>query len=227
MISALSTRYGARSHRRGPHLQSLRDLGRVNHERRRREHGSNREVAVSDRRRFAEFSYRGELLSGERWYVVRARPKREHGAEAQLAGQGFRVFLPKVTRNVRHARKTRAVHAPAFPGYLFVALDLQRDRWRSINGTFGVMSLIMAEERPVPVPRGVVETIIDYLDKSGVCRFDRDLVEGQAIRVTAGPLAEAVGELVRLDRSGRVRVLLEIMGGKVLATLERSSLVAA
>ena len=71
------------------------------------------------------FPHRGELLSGERWYVVRALPKREHGAEAQLAGQGFRVFLPKVSRNVRHARKTRAVHAPAFPGYLFVALDLQ------------------------------------------------------------------------------------------------------
>ena len=172
-------------------------------------------------------SYRDELLSGERWYVVRALPKREHGAEAQLAGQGFRVFLPKVSRNVRHARKTRAVHAPAFPGYLFVALDLQRDRWRSINGTFGVMSLIMVEERPAPVPRGVVETIIDYVDESGICHFDRGLMEGQAIRVTAGPLAEAVGELVRLDKSGRVRVLLEIMGGRVLATMERSSLVAA
>jgi transcriptional antiterminator RfaH len=170
---------------------------------------------------------RGELLSGERWYVVRALPKREQGAEAHLAGQGFQVFLPKVSRNVRHARKTMAVQAPAFPGYLFVALDLQRDRWRSINGTFGVVSLIMAEERPVAVPRSVVETIIDYTDESGICRFDRDLAEGQAIRVTAGPLAEAVGELVRLDKSGRVRVLLEIMGGKVLATVERSSLVAA
>ena len=42
------------------------------------------------------FSHRGELLSGERWYVVRALPKREHGAEAQLAGQGFRVFLPNL-----------------------------------------------------------------------------------------------------------------------------------
>ena len=63
--------------------------------------------------------------------------------------------------------------------------------------------------------------------KSGICRFDRDLAEGQTIRVTAGPLAEAVGELVQLDKSGRVRVLLEIMGGRVLATVERSSLVAA
>jgi transcriptional antiterminator RfaH len=173
------------------------------------------------------FSHCGEPLRAERWYVVRAFPKRENGAAAQLAAQGFRVFLPKVMRSVRHARKTRIVHTPAFPGYLFVALDLQRDRWRSINGTFGVMSLIMAEERPIPVPCGVVETIIDYVDGSGVGRFDRDLVEGQSIRVIAGPLAETVGELIRLGGSGRVRVLLEIMGGKVLATLEKSCLVAA
>jgi transcriptional antiterminator RfaH len=172
-------------------------------------------------------SYRGELLIAERWYVVRALPRREKGAEAQLAAQGFRVFLPRVTRSVRHARKTRTVHTPAFPGYLFVALDLQRDRWRSINGTFGVMSLIMGEERPIPVPCGVVETILEYADDSGVCRFGRDLVEGQSVRVIVGPLAETIGELVRLDANGRVRVLLEIMGGKVLATIEKSALVAA
>jgi transcription elongation factor/antiterminator RfaH len=167
------------------------------------------------------------LNQGERWYVVRALPKREAGAEIQLHAQGFHVFVPWVTRTVRHARKMKTVRAPAFPGYLFVALDLQRDRWRSINGTFGVAHLITADESPAPVPHGVVETILEYVDESGVCRFDRGLVEGQRIRVIAGPLACALGELVRLDGQGRVRVLLEIMGGKVLTTLQSSSLVAA
>lgn len=167
------------------------------------------------------------MAPGERWYVVRALPKRETGAEAHLAAQGFRVFLPRVTRTVRHARKMRTVRTPAFPGYLFVAFDVQRDRWRSVNGTFGVMRLIMAEEMPTPVPCGIVETLINYVDETGVCRFDRDLVEGQSIRVIAGPLAQTLGELVRLDGNGRVRVLLELMGGKVSATLERASLEAA
>lgn len=166
----------------------------------------------------------GELAPGERWYVVRARPKREAGAEAQLVAQGFRVFLPRVVRTVRHARKLRTAKTPAFPGYLFVALDLRRDRWRSVNGTYGVASLIMGEDSPMPVPKGVVEALIGYVDISGACRFDRDLAEGQAIRVVAGPFAQALGELVQLDASGRVRVLLEIMGGKVTTLIERSSL---
>jgi transcriptional antiterminator RfaH len=145
----------------------------------------------------------------------------------QLDAQGFRVFMPRIAKTVRHARKLKTVRTPAFPGYLFVALDLDLHRWRSVNGTFGVVHMIMADESPLPVPRGVVETLIDYVDETGLCRFDRGLKEGQQIRVVSGPLSAALGELVRLDGEGRVRVLLHIMGGKILATLPRSSLVAA
>lgn len=168
-----------------------------------------------------------QLAGRERWYVVRTLPHRESGAQLQLEAQGFRTFLPRVKRTVRHARKLRTVKSPAFPGYLFIALDLNRDRWRSVNGTFGVMSLIMGEELPIAAPKGVVEALIGYVDETGACRFDRDLAEGQEIRVIAGPLAQALGELVKLDANGRVRVLLDIMGGKVLTVLERSSLAPA
>ncbi|MCX7899859.1 MAG: transcription antiterminator NusG [Methylocystis sp.] len=167
------------------------------------------------------------LAEGERWYVVRTLAHREAAAQGQLEAQGFRTFLPRVKRTVRHARKLRTVQSAAFPGYLFIILDLRRDRWRSVNGTRGVHSLIMGEESPIAAPRGVVEALIGYVDETGACRFDRDLEEGQAIRVVAGPLAQAIGELVKLDANGRVRVLLDIMGGKVLTVIERSSLAPA
>ena len=35
------------------------------------------------------------------------------------------------------------------------------------------------------------------------------------MRVTAGPFAELIGTLERLDDQGRVRVLLDILGGKI------------
>ncbi len=168
------------------------------------------------------------LQRGERWYVAQTLAKREFGAALQLEAQEFRVFLPHVIKTVRHARQTRNVKTAAFPGYLFVALDPQRDRWRSINGTIGVSRLLMGGDgAPLAVPRGVVETLIDYLDETGVCRFDRDLAFGQAVRVIAGPLAQAIGKLVRLDANGRVRVLLEILGSQVYATLDKSALEAA
>ena len=165
--------------------------------------------------------------AARRWYVVQTIVRQEPRAHAQLLAQGFEAFLPRIERTIRHARKLRTVLSAAFPGYLFVRLDVGRDRWRSVNGTLGVSRLIMGEDLPIPAPAGVVETIFDYVDKAGVARFDRDLVDGQAIRVKAGPLASALGELLGRDANGRVRVLLEIMGGRVEAKVARADLEAA
>lgn len=167
------------------------------------------------------------IESSQKWYVARSLPRQESRAEFQLLRQGFSVFLPRVMKTTRHARKLRTAPIPVFPSYMFVALDVGRDRWRSINGTSGVASLIMQGEAPVPVPAGVVESLLDLVDEDGLVRFDRDLREGQSVRVLAGPFAHAVGVLERLDANGRVRVLLDILNGKVSVYLDRSALEAA
>lgn len=169
---------------------------------------------------------RYRLASGERWYVAQTLAMREQQAQVQLWRQGFRTFLPQQLKTVKHARKLLTVRRALFPGYVFVAFDRDRHRWRSINGTFGVSRLIMAVESPLAVPAGLVERLVDCIDERGVFCFGRDLIEGQAVRVTAGPLAQFVGKLASLDDKGRVRVLLEIMGGEVLTTLDRSALEA-
>jgi transcription antitermination factor NusG len=168
------------------------------------------------------------LAEGQRWYVAQTIASSEFRAAAHLEAQRFRVFLPNVIRTVRHARQTRTVRSAAFPGYLFVALDIKRDRWRSINGTFGVSGLIASGAgAPLAAPHGVVETLFHYLDERGVCRFERDLVVGQSVRIISGPLAQAMGRLTRLDARGRVQVLLEILGGEIQVKLEKSALEAA
>ena len=95
-----------------------------------------------------------------------------------------------------------------------MVVDRTRDRWRSINGTLGVDRLLMYGGEPQAVPVGVVEKLLAAADSQGNVRFDFHLKEGQAVKVTAGPFAELIGQLERLDDNGRVRVLLEILGGK-------------
>jgi transcription antitermination factor NusG len=166
------------------------------------------------------------LKGTERWFVVHSLPRREAGTELQLLAQGFRAFLPRMTKTVRHARKLRTIDAPVFPRYLFIVLDLRKDLWRSVNGTFGVASLIMTRDMPKPVPQGVVERLLEYTDETGVVRFDRDLCEGQSIRVSTGPFVHTLGRLECLAANGRARVLLDIMGGNVRALVDRSALEA-
>jgi len=155
----------------------------------------------------------------ERWYVARTLAQRELQAATQLGNQGFRVFLPRYWKNRRHARKVETISAPLFPRYLFVILDRTRDRWRSVNGTLGIERLIMQAGEPQSVPHGVVESLLELGDADGNIRFRFDLKEGQNIRVTAGPFANLIGQLDKLDDHGRVRVLLEIMGATVRVAL--------
>jgi transcriptional antiterminator RfaH len=114
------------------------------------------------------------------------------------------------------------ISAPLFPRYIFVILDRTRDRWRSINGTLGVERLLIQAGEPQPVPHGVVESLLNFADAEGNVQFRFDLKEGQTIRVTAGPFADLIGQLERLDDNGRVRVLLEIMGATVRVALPQT-----
>ena len=166
------------------------------------------------------------METGTRWYLVHSLPNREEYALQQLTRQNFTSFLPKILKSVRHARRIQTKLAAYFPGYLFVRLDLSRDRWRSVNGTFGVAYLVGPGDLPQPVPAGVVETLQSCSDHRGIVTL-QELEKGQRVRMTAGPFAEQIGVLDRLDASGRVRVLLEIMGGSTPVEAHRDYLVAA
>ena len=167
------------------------------------------------------------LRDGERWFVAQTLRHKEQLAGLHLGAQGFRSFLPRFHKTVRHARSIREVIAPVFPGYIFVVLNPERNRWRSINGTFGVARLISAHQRPTPVPMGVVEALLASVDELGLVRFDRDLKPGLAVRVIAGPFAQFPGVLRRLDARGRVQVLLNIMGRESAVMMDRADLTAA
>jgi transcriptional antiterminator RfaH len=167
------------------------------------------------------------LAGNKRWFLVHALPKSEQKAELYLRAQGFRTYLPQIRKTIRHARQLRTVLAPLFPRYLFVTLDLERDRWLSVRSTVGVSRLFAHQDgRPVPVPVGIVESLIGQSD-GNLMRLDSGPVRGQLVRILKGPLADFIGPLERVDETGRVQVLLAIMGTAVPVSLHRSALAPA
>ncbi|MGH6828642.1 MAG: transcription termination/antitermination protein NusG, partial [Rhizomicrobium sp.] len=163
----------------------------------------------------------GETKTGLRWYAVHCRPHREGTAALHLANQHFTTFLPCRDALRRHARRIEKVRRPFFPGYLFIRLDTGRDRWRSINGTVGVVRLVMNDDHPTPAPEGIVETLIAACDGDGNLGWNSEFKVGQKVRVISGPLTDLVGELEQLTDTQRVRVLLDIMGGRTRVRIPR------
>lgn len=162
-----------------------------------------------------------------RWYVAHTRPHKEGFAEENLRRLGFTTFAPRIERTVRSARRSRQVLRPMFPRYLFVAMDLSVDRWRSAAGAFGVANLIMASDRPRPVRRGEVEALAEAADGRGAVAFAPDLSPGDRVRFLAGPMADRIGTLVALDDEGRVAVLMEMLGAARTVRATTASLAPA
>jgi transcription elongation factor/antiterminator RfaH len=165
-------------------------------------------------------------LGSGRWYAANVRPNAERAALAHLSRQGFRSFLPTRLKTIRHARQFRTSIAPLFPGYLFVSLDISRERWRSVNGTVGVVSLVMTGNEPLPVPQGVIETLIDLSSENGIVQFEK-MQAGQRVKILTGPFAEQCGTLDSLDDRGRVHVLLDMMGMSISVISKSNQLAPA
>ena len=167
------------------------------------------------------------LSESERWFLVHTQPKSERKAEMHLGAQGFRTHLPTIQKTIRHARQLRTVRAPLFPRYLFLILDPDGTAGYRSRALLAFLRFLPADDRPVPVPEGIVETLIQNTDEANLTLFSRGLVAGQSVRILRGPFADFVGTLERLDDAGRVRVLLDMMGTAVPVALRRSAICPA
>jgi transcriptional antiterminator RfaH len=153
----------------------------------------------------------------ERWYVVHTQPNGEGRADLNLRRQGFATYLPRYARRRRHARRQEVVKRPLFPRYLFVALDLARDRWRAVHSTFGVNRLVLAGEEPLPVPESIVEEIRAREGADGLVALGlpSGVGPGSPVRLVDGIFADAKGVVERIADDRRVAVLLELLGREV------------
>ena len=190
---------------------------------------SGMELKIQERGDFAGLPLAAsqDPVQDERWFVVHTRPLSEMRAIENLERQGYRTFCPRVRRTIRHARKTSTVMSPIFRNYLFVKLDLSFDRWRSINATRGVVGLIMQGDRPKPVPHGVMETILQYVNPDGTLSTAPLFGMGQSVRIESGPLADVVGRFEKCEPDGRIRVLVELLGRVVSVVLNRETMIIA
>ena len=145
-----------------------------------------------------------------------------------LERQGFATYLPRYQKRRRHARRVDIVPVPVFPRYVFVAIDLARQRWLSIRSTIGVSRLVCQGDAPLAVPDGIVDALIRRHDEAGFVQLmaPLGLRVGDKVRVLGGAFEESLGLFEAITDEQRVTILLDMLGRKVRVTLD-SGLIAA
>lgn len=167
--------------------------------------------------------------SSSRWFVAHTHPHAEAKASLHLARQGFDVYLPRYLKRRRHARKVEIVPAPLFPRYLFVAVDMATQRWRSIHSTVGVARFVTTGDEPTAVPDGIVEGLKSRENADGFVRLDcrPRFRMGDQIRVLEGAFADCLGLFEGFSERERVTILLDLLGRKVRVVLDSERVAAA
>lgn len=165
----------------------------------------------------------------QQWYVVQTQVNCEAKAAQNLVRQGFEVYLPRYLKRRRHARKIDFTAKPLFPRYMFVAIDVATQRWRSIQSTFGVSHLVTNGDDPATVPTGVVHALKAREDTKGFIQMDARpaFAPGDKVRVLAGAFIDNSGLFNGLADHDRVSILLDMLGRKVRVLLDADMVAAA
>jgi transcriptional antiterminator RfaH len=163
------------------------------------------------------------------WYVVQTQVNGEAKAAQNLRRQGYEIYLPRYLKRRRHARKVDFTAKPLFPRYMFVAIDMATQRWRSIQSTFGVSRLVSNGDDPAMVPDGVVHALRAREDDKGFVRIDNTptFAPGDKVRVLAGAFMDSAGLFSGLADHDRVSILLDMLGRKVRVLLDADMVAAA
>src|SRR5207249_4783220 len=94
------------------------------------------------------------------WCVAWTRSQCEQQVHDQLAGKGFRPFLPRVNVWSRRGRFRCLSRAPMFPGYLFLPPPGDKGAFIEVRKARGLVALLgPAWDRPALVPSRDIEAI--------------------------------------------------------------------
>lgn len=147
------------------------------------------------------------------WFAIQTRPNAEAAAEAQLRALPVETLLPLARRPVRHATRTpQMVLRPLFPGYLFARFCASLSL-RMVRYSRGVLRVLGSAEHPCAVEDSIVANIRERIGLNGCVELDeRPFGAGDAVRITAGPLAGWSGVFdSQLADTERVIILIDTL----------------
>jgi transcription termination/antitermination protein NusG len=163
------------------------------------------------------------------WFALWTHSNCEERVREQLAGLGFRTFLPTVRDWSRRAGVRRVVVRPMFPSYLFVQHVIDKHSYIEIMKTKGLVRILGERwDRLERIPSSEVSAIKRVADSPLPVMPHPFLHEGQRVRIIDGPLAGVTGILVRSrPQRGLLVLTIDLLRRSVAVEVDCTAVEAA
>lgn len=147
------------------------------------------------------------------WAVTRAAPNHERLAVESVGQAGFETFVPRIRVKAGSQWRTQ----PLFGSYFFVRVV---DRWRVIERTMGVLSVVKFGASPARCPDEEIAALLARADPDGIVRLAarppllsrRALTPGVVVAIADGPFRGFEGIYSGQSAQEREIVLLNLLG---------------
>ena len=153
------------------------------------------------------------------------KTQQEHTAEDNLKRQGFTVYLPTAPNKSRKQRLVTTGIKAMFPGYLFIAADLEHQDLSVIRSTRGCIAFLRHGVRPASVPNQVLVSIKEAEDVlHGRFEINHGFTPGNKYELMEQGFNGHTATFLALDGKERASVLVTLLNSEHEVKIPISSL---
>ncbi len=141
------------------------------------------------------------------WYAIYTMSRKEKVVQADLAEEGYEVYLPVIRTRRKWSDRFKWIEEPLFRSYIFVKVS--QAEYYNILKHKSVLKFISFGGKACVVPDRQIEAVKRALGENVDFKVtSQHFKPGQVVEVTAGPMMGCTGEVVRF--AGRKSLLLRI-----------------
>ena len=107
-----------------------------------------------------------------------------------------------------------------FPGYVLVEMIMDEETWYVVRHTTGVAKFVGSAKKPIPAKDSEIKKIINR-SSSQTQKIELDVKVGDKVRITSGPFAEFVADIIEVyPDKAKLRANVSIFGRETPVELE-------
>ncbi|MDB4229090.1 hypothetical protein N9805_00225 [Paracoccaceae bacterium] len=164
------------------------------------------------------------MSNSKSWIVARNKSNQDKIALINLERQNFEFFQPTFKTMSKRQNKFKKIIKPVFPGYIFIAINLEENNWHKINNTRGISSIIIFGNEIPLIRCELIEALKHRFSLNNTPKAVDSFEIGMNAEITNGPFAQLIGKIDETDSDQRLWILLDFLGTQTRVSISKLNL---
>ena len=147
-------------------------------------------------------------MDNKHWYSLYVRSHHEKKVHKLLQEKDIKSSLPLVKTIRIWSDRKKKVEVPLFKGYVFVYIDIQKDKYKVLK-IDGVIKFISINKEPSPVPSQQMHWLKIMVKELDMIQLEKNIPVGKKVRVIMGPFKGIEGVVARSGNQSKLVVMVE------------------